>query len=133
MRSMVEREPRVSAGRSNGSFRPSADLRWVMKRSSMGQEVDQTSIWLEAGSRLKIEVIAPCEIVLSDGSWFSATALIKVGPRNGMVVDPAWSVLEPHADQLVADGFGYSAVEMRNDHAAIAEMLTDWGWRPNDR
>lgn len=50
---------------------------------------------------------------------------MKVGPPNGMVVDPEWSVLEPHAEQLLADGFGFSAVTI--DDGDLSELLSDWG------
>lgn len=86
---------------------------------------DQTNRWLAAGQRLGIEVIAPCQLVLGDGSKLEATALVKIGPPKGMVVDPEWSVLEPHADQLVSEGFGYSAVTIDED-VDLSDMLRDW-------
>ena len=69
-------------------------------------------------------MIAPCKLTLSDGSALQATALVKVGPPNGMVVDPEWSVLEPHAKQLLADGYGFSAVTLEGDE--IGDILADW-------
>lgn len=53
-----------------------------------------------------------------------ATALVDVGPPKGMVVDPQWSVLEPHADQLVADGFGFSAVTIGDED--LSDLLAEW-------
>ncbi len=94
----------------------------------MIEEADQISAWRTVGSHLGIAVISPCEIALSDGSRFKAAALIHVGPPNGMVVDPEWTTLEPHADRLIADGFGYSAVTIDDDPSNVVEMLKDWGW-----
>ncbi|HEY8571837.1 hypothetical protein [Phenylobacterium sp.] len=87
--------------------------------------LEQTRRWLAAGRRLGLEVIAPCQLILSNGSKLEATALVKVGPPKGMVVDPAWSVLEPHAHQLVAEGFGYSAVTIGEDDD-LSDLLRDW-------
>jgi hypothetical protein len=96
----------------------------------MSMDADQIGKWRAVGLRTVFEVIAPCMVVLSNGSTVEATALVKVGPPKGMVVDPEWSVLEPHAEQLVADGFGFSAVTIGDDD--LGEMLRDWGGG-NDR
>lgn len=90
----------------------------------MTKEGNQSEKWLAAGLRLGFDVIAPCKVVLSDGSILEATALVKVGPPNGIVVDPEWSVLKPYASQLVAEGFGYSAVEIEDGD--ISDMLLEW-------
>lgn len=89
-------------------------------------DAEQISWWLAAGRRHGFEVTAPCKLVLSDGSTLEATALVKVGPPIGMVVDPDWSVIEPHADRLIADGFGYSAVTIDSGDEGFSEMLEDW-------
>ena len=94
-------------------------------RYQMSMDADQIGKWRAAGLRTGFEVISPCKVVLSNGSTVEATALVKVGPPNGMVVDLEWSVLEPHAEQLVADGFGYSAVAIDDDD--LNELLRDWG------
>ena len=90
----------------------------------MTRDADQIRKWRAAGVREGFEVIAPCKVVLSNGSTVEATALVKVGPPGGMVVDPKWSVLEPHAEQFVADGFGFSAVTIGDDD--LSELLMDW-------
>jgi hypothetical protein len=87
---------------------------------------DQIDRWRAVGVQTGLEVIAPCSLVLSTGSIVEATALVKIGPEQGMVVDPEWSVLEPHAEQLLADGFGFSAVTI--DDADVGELLRDWGF-----
>jgi hypothetical protein len=90
----------------------------------MSTEQDQISRWRAAAVRDGFEVIAPYEVVLSNGSMLKATALVKVGPPRGMVVDPEWSVLEPHGEQLLADGFGFSVVTIGDED--LSDMLTDW-------
>jgi acyl dehydratase len=56
------------------------------------------------------------------------TALVRVGPPNGMVVDPEWANLAPYAERLIADGFGYSAVSINGEPSSMVEVLKDWGW-----
>jgi hypothetical protein len=97
--------------------------------SDMAYRTDQISAWRDAGLALDIEVIAPCKLALSDGSALEATALVKVGPPNGVVVDPDWDVLQPHADRLVADGYGFSAVTLDGGTEGLVDMLQDWGWQ----
>jgi hypothetical protein len=89
-------------------------------------EVEQISRWLAAGRRHGVQVTAPCKLVLGDGSTLHATALVKVGPAKGIVVDPDWSAIEPHAQRLVAEGFGYSAVTLDSGEDDLSEMLRDW-------
>jgi hypothetical protein len=50
--------------------------------------------------------------------------------EKGMVVDPDYAVLRPHTDVLIANGYGFSAVEISElyDDVAVIEMLADWGW-----
>ena len=92
--------------------------------------LDQVSAWRSVGIAFAIDVIAPCHVELSDGSVVDATALVMVGPPKGMVVDPRWEKLAAHAKQLVADGFGYSAVEIKGEPTGLSDLLRDWGWRP---
>jgi hypothetical protein len=73
------------------------------------------------------EVVAPCRVTLGDGSIVEATALVKVGPPNGMVVDPEWSVIEPFADRLVAEAFGYSAISISDNDDDLVDVIRDWG------
>jgi len=90
---------------------------------------DQVEIWNRVARELDLAVVAPCELILSNGDKISATALVEhFGARKGMVVDPDWSTIAPHAERLVADGYGYSAVEISGDHASLIEILRDWGW-----
>jgi hypothetical protein len=90
----------------------------------MGKEAEQVEKWRAAGLRMGFDVISPCKVVLSDGSTVEATALVKVGPPMGMVVDPDWAVLEPHANRLMADGFGFSAVTIGD--VDLSDLLRDW-------
>ncbi len=99
-------------------------------RESLGlaQEApsDQAGEWRAAGSRMAFEVEAPCRVRLSDGSIVEATALVKIGPSKGMVVDPKWSVIEPFAKELIADGFGFSAISITGNDADLADVIRDW-------
>lgn len=59
------------------------------------------------------------------------TALLpQIGGESGMIVDPEWTVIEPHADMLWKLGYGYSAVSLGldDDYDSAREMLRDWGW-----
>ena len=85
---------------------------------------DQISRWHAAAKRGGFEVIAPCEIVLSDGAILRATALVMVGAPRGMIVDPEWSAIQPHAERLLADGFGYSVVTIDDDD--LSDMIREW-------
>jgi len=91
----------------------------------MNMNEEQIAKWRVAGLGAGIGVLAPCKVLLSNGSVVEATALVMVGPSRGMVVDADWSVIEPHAAQLVADGFGYSVVTVGDDDDLV-EMLRDW-------
>ena len=90
----------------------------------MSKDDEQAVWWRAAGNRHGIEVVSPCSLTLSNGVTIKIAALVKVGPPMGMAVDPVWSTLAPHADQLAKDGYGYSVVEIDNDD--ISEMLRDW-------
>jgi hypothetical protein len=101
--------------------------------------LDQITTWRAVGIDIGVDVVAPCRIVLSNGTTVEATALVKVGPPNGMVVDPKWEVLKPYVDGLLDDGFGYSVVRLdepydpAGDRAGMIEVLVDWGWVPTKR
>lgn len=92
--------------------------------------MEQIAKWQRVADPFRIKVIAPCEIVLGIGSAFIATALVKVGPPLGMVVDPNWAVLAPHAEAFVEAGYGYSAVTIGDEDEldACRDILLDWGW-----
>jgi len=89
-------------------------------------EEKQIERWHAASLRLGFKVFAPCKVKLSDGSTVEATALVMIGPPKGMVVDPQWKILAPYAGQLMADGYGFSAVEIGEDDASLSRMLQDW-------
>jgi hypothetical protein len=93
--------------------------------------IDQIQAWLGIAAELDIEVVAPCDIRLNDGSRVLATAHVKsFGFEKGMVVDPDYDVLRPHKDALIANGYGYSAVKigLTSDRDSVIGMLADWGW-----
>ncbi len=93
--------------------------------------IDQVKAWRDLATEFGIEVIAPCNIRLKDGSRVQATAHVKqFGAANGMIIDPDYAVLMPHKDALIANGYGYSTVELseQSDRAMTIEMLADWSW-----
>jgi hypothetical protein len=87
---------------------------------------DQGGEWSAAGSRMGFKVEAPCRLKLSDGSVVEATALVKIGPSKGIVVDPDWDVIKPFYKQLVADGFGFSAISITGNDADLVDVVRDW-------
>jgi hypothetical protein len=91
--------------------------------------LNQVNAWNKAAAALGIKVDAPCEIQLADGTYVRATAHVKqFGDKNGMMVDPDWNILEPHAKALEVHGYGFSAIEIDLDHESLIEVLADWGW-----
>lgn len=87
--------------------------------------LEQIGRWRAAAERLGLDVVAPFRLTLRNGTLLEATALVRVGPANGIVVDPEWSILAPCADQLTAEGFGYSAVTI-GEEDDLLEMLQEW-------
>ena len=90
----------------------------------------QILAWRRVASELGVRVVTPCQITLNSGQTFLATALVEVGPPNGIVVDTDWQVLRPHATALVDEGYGYSAISLDDDfdRSGMVEVLRDWGW-----
>lgn len=93
--------------------------------------VGQVQAWKRVAVELGFSVEAPCDVTLTDGTHVKATAHLKdFGGRNGMIVDPVWAILKPHAQALEASGYGYSCVtlDQSSDRASIIEVLSDWTW-----
>jgi hypothetical protein len=91
---------------------------------------DQVAAWHKAARELGLEIVAPFEMDLDLAGRLSATALIKdFEARQGMVVDPLWSTLEPYASALHEAGYGYSAMELGEyDRTYLIGVFNDWGW-----
>jgi hypothetical protein len=82
---------------------------------------------------LRIEVVAPFDVVLSDGAQLRVGALVKnFGPPRGMLVAFDYDTLKPHVQKIIEDGYGYSA-QLGNSTAGynrttMLDILRDWGW-----
>lgn len=85
-------------------------------------------------SRLGIKVIAPATVLIgSEGVGFAAL-LPQFGGKEGIIADPDWETIRPHAKALMALGYGFSAVELGSggDDERWKDMLRDWGWSANE-
>ena len=82
-----------------------------------------------------VTVVVPYEISLNGRSIIFSALIPHFGSQNGMVVDPDWSVIQPHAHSLNAAGFGYSCMSIQKFTAeGLRHVLKDWGWSgPTDR
>ena len=90
----------------------------------------ETNYWQQLGKDLGIEVVSPFAFQ-SGQAFVEFTALLpQFGARRGMVVDGDWDVLEPYADALRAEGYGFSCCEGGEYDGADPplDMLRDWGW-----
>lgn len=87
---------------------------------------DQGGEWRAAGSRLGFEVVSPCRLILSSGLVVEATALLKIGPSKGIVVDPNWNVIEPFFKELLADGFFFSSISITGNDADLVDVIRNW-------
>ena len=89
------------------------------------------AFWMEAGRDLQIEVIAPFEVLFSDGSRVRVDALVKdFGAPNGMLIHQSYEVLKPFIGRILENGYGYSSNigDGSYEKAAFTEVLKDWGW-----
>ena len=95
----------------------------------------EIAAWHAAANDLGIEIMAPCEVDLGQFGVLHATALVRnFGAKNGMVADPAWSVLEPFSDALLEAGYGYSCIGFGEyERAGTIDVLRDWGWAGSHR
>ena len=90
----------------------------------------QSERWKQLAETLTIQVIAPFVVDLNGNNVMFTALLPQFGSELGMVVDPDWSIIEPHAEALLRSGYGFSAIEL-DDLDIQDEMhqtLYDWGW-----
>jgi hypothetical protein len=91
--------------------------------------IDQVKAWNEVAQDLGIQIDAPCEIQLPDGTRIKATAHIKqFGAENGMIVDPVFAVLRPYTKALLANGYGFSAMSLGVNREDLVDVFVDWSW-----
>jgi hypothetical protein len=82
---------------------------------------------------LRIDIVTPFDVVLSDGSRLRVVALVRnFGPPRGMLIASSYDPLKPHVQKIIEDGYGYSAQFGNSpeeyDRATMVEILRDWGW-----
>lgn len=96
---------------------------------------DEVECWRGLASQLGFKIVAPATVVVGDERVTFTALLPQFGGEQGMIADPDWEKISPHADALLRLGFGYSVVEV-GCHTAEAdsarEMLRDWGWSAAD-
>ena len=95
----------------------------------------EISAWHAVANDLGIEIVSPCEVDLGQLGILHATALVRnFGPKNGMVVDPAWSILKPFSNALLEAGYGFSRIKLGEyERARMIDVLRDWGWAGSRR
>jgi len=90
--------------------------------------------WLRAAEELDLSIELDRTVSLSSGDVLRPTVLVSsFGAANGMLVFENYSDVASCADQLLADGFGYSVQSEpslnENFNAKDYEkILIDWGW-----
>lgn len=86
--------------------------------------------WLTVVKKLDVQVTTPYKMILDGTQVTFAGHFQHFGNFCGMVTDPDWSVIKPHADALSKAGFGYSCVsfEEGTDFKSLRKILADWGW-----
>jgi hypothetical protein len=100
----------------------------------------ETAFWECVAEDLGIEIVAPFEAPLPDGSHIKFSALVKgFGAKNGMLVGADYAIIKPHAGRLLDSGYGYCAVlgggtANTYERDSMIEVFADWGWSgPSDR
>jgi hypothetical protein len=87
--------------------------------------------WNQASSDLGIEVIAPFEASLLDGTILNVLALVKnFGAKNGMLVASDYDELKPHIQKIIDSEYGYATNVGRGHYnrVSMVDVLKDWGW-----
>ena len=89
--------------------------------------------WTQVSSDLGIDVIAPFEITLLDGTLLKVVALVKnFGAKNGMLVASDYDAVKPYKQKIVDSGYGYATNVGRSpeqyNRASMIDVLKDWGW-----
>ena len=93
---------------------------------------DQVKAWRHVADDLGIDVEAPCEIALSDGTTIRGTALVKqFGAPKGTVAHPD-HVFRDHVKALLQDGYTCSVITIptveQYRRGMMDDVLMDWGW-----
>src|SRR5215813_92972 len=94
--------------------------------------ISEIDSWRSIAATLGVKVISPVDLTM-DGTRLTFTALLpQFGFAGGMIIDPDWSVIEPHTDALLRAGYGYSCISIggRTPKSVdyVQDMLRDWTW-----
>ncbi len=78
--------------------------------------------------------MAPATVDIG-GEIVAFTALLEqFGGKRGLVADPDWETISPHAASLLELGYSFSTVSLGDhpDYESAKEMLRDWGWSASE-
>jgi hypothetical protein len=101
-----------------------------MKQAAVREEIE---FWKMVAEDLRIDIVTPFEVTLSDGKRLRVAALAKeFGRLRGMLIASDYDALKPYVQELIESGYGYSA-QLGNsptgyDRATMIDILKDWGW-----
>ena len=93
----------------------------------------------QASGALGIDVVAPFEAELVDGTRLEFVALVRnFGGPSGMLVAKDYDVVKQHRQKIVDSGFGYATNLGGSQNscrtAQVIDILKDWGWTgPEDQ
>ena len=74
--------------------------------------ISEIDSWRSIAATLGVKVISPVNLTV-DGAYLTFTALLpQFGFAAGMIIDPDWSVIEPHTHALLEAGYGFSCVSI---------------------
>lgn len=88
--------------------------------------------WQIAQRELKLEIVAPFEVTLPNGTTLEAAFLVRhFGAKNGMLVFTDYRNVGPYDQEIVNLGYGYSVIDGDDGSYAredFIDVLCDWGW-----
>jgi hypothetical protein len=89
--------------------------------------------WKVAEADLDLEIEAPAEVLLANGTKFYADFLLKnFGGRNGTLVVQDYSRFAGVWEELEKLGYGFSTLDPSSrqtyDRQIYIEMLSEWSW-----
>jgi hypothetical protein len=94
---------------------------------------NQSEHWRALGDRLGIQVMAAATVTVADQSVTFTVLLRQIGGPKGIVIDPDWQLIEPYADALTDQGYGFSCCEYGDsDDESHKEVLREWSWASSE-
>jgi hypothetical protein len=92
------------------------------------------SVFEEAAAKLNVRLVGPTRIQTRSGKAVVADACFPgFGSAKGTLVFPLTEHLLPEAEELMAEGYAVSLVDVPERHMPysakeLSKMLRDWGW-----